>query len=211
MKMQAAIKDLKKLRREFGKIDKEAAKVEKYTILDIKKRAPGMVSTATSKIYKIKKSEVARARTKNKTKNAGKQHVRSAFKGQSLDDFTMVFRGKKTATWDTKAKPKPKPPKTGNKKVFSTRKKYKVTVEVFRGKPTPIKPQGKNRVYVAMIGGKLRPLVVSKDNLPMMKASTSVPQAIMNEQTVAIWRPELNAYVLKRFTHHSKRYWAGNI
>lgn len=211
MALIASIKGLDKVRRELGKIDKEAAKVEKYTIADVKKRAPGMVSTATSKIYKIKKSEVARARTKGANKNAGKQHVRSSFKGQTLDSFTMVFKGRKTATWDTKAKPKPKPTKTGNPKVFSTKKKYNVTVEVFRGKPATIKPQGGHRIFVAMVGGKLRPMVVGSDNRPLIKGSTSVPQAIMHEETKAIWRPELNAFVLKRFTHHSKRYWAGNI
>lgn len=211
MALQMSIKDLDKLKREFNNIDKEAAKVEKYTIADIRKRAPGMVSSATAKVYAIKKSEVARARTKNKTKNTGKQHVRTGFKGQSLDDFIMVFRGRKTATWNTKAKPMPKRPNTGNPKIFSTKKKYTVTTEVFRGKRTPIMPKGGNRVFVATIGGKLRPLVVGESNTPMVHASTSVPQAIMNEQVVNIWRPELNQFVIKRFAHHSKRYWAGNI
>lgn len=211
MALQVGIKELKKLKKNLNSIDQEAAKVEKYTLVDIRKRAPGLVSSATSSIYKIKKSEVARARTKGKNKNAGKQSVRTSFKGESLDDFVMVFKGRKTATWDTKAKPKPKPTKTGNPKVFSTKKKYTVITEVYRGKPAVITPTGDNRVFVAMVGGKLRPMVVGKENKPRVKASTSVPQAIMNEQTVAIWRPELNKYVIKRFAHHSKRYWMGNI
>ena len=211
MALTARFKDFNKLKREFSQIDKVAAKVEKYTLIDIRKRAPGIVSTATSKIYKIKKNEVARARTKNASKYAGKQHVSTGFRGLSLDDFVMVFRGRKTATWDTKAKPKPKPPMTGNPKVFSTKRKYRVTTEVFRGKPAVITPTGGNRVFVAMVGGKLRPMVVGASNKPRVKASTSVPQAIMNEQTVAIWRPELDNLVIKRFEHHSKRYWAGEI
>lgn len=211
MAIKVNIREIEKLRRKFDNIDKEAAKVEKYTISDLKKRAPGMVSSATSQIYAIKKMEVARARSKTASKNAGKQHVRSSFKGKALDDFVMVFTGRKTATWNTKAKPKPKPPATGNNKIFSNRRKYKVTVEVFKGQPTQIKPTGKNRVFVMQKGGKLRPLIVGMDNKPRMKASTSVPQAIMNEKTVAIWRPQLLDYIVKRFKHHSKRYWAGEL
>lgn len=218
MKLNANFnKQLKQLQKDLGSIDKQAAKVEAYTIRDIRSRAPGMVSTATAQVYAIKKSEVARARTKNKSKFAGRQHVKTGFRGQSLNDFTMVFTGKKTATWNIKADGKKEVPTARtwvmqNYKWYNVPAPYKVKAKVFKKqRPQVIKPKGDNRVFVAMVGGKLRPMIVGKDNQPMVKAFTSVPQAILNKQVVAIWKPQLSKLVTTRFSHHTKRYWAGNI
>lgn len=208
MKLNIKLKQIDEIRKEFNGLDKAAAMVERKTLSNVKRKAVTEVKRATSAVYAINQNEVARSQ-QTASKYAGKQHVKTGFRGQSLDDFVMVFTGKKTATWNTKAKPKPKKPKTGNPKVFSTKKKYSVTQEVFRGQRTPIKPKGDNRVFVAMVGGKLRPLVVGNDNRPMIKASTSVPQAIMNEQVVKIWRPEVEQYVVKEFDRLTKLYWKG--
>lgn len=211
MKMDIKLKQVDEIRKELNGLDKMAAKIEKFTLSKVMSSAPGYVAAATAEVYAIKKNEVTRARTKTASKYAGKQHVKTGFRGQSLDDFAMVFTGKKTSTWNTKAKPKPKKPKTGNPKVFSTKKKYTVTQEVFKGQRTPIRPQGDNRVFVAMVGGKLRPLVVGKENNPMVKASTSVPQAIMNEQVVKIWRPRVETLVVSEFDRITKLYWRGEF
>jgi hypothetical protein len=218
MAMKAAIKNLKTLRKEIDGIDKTAAKVERLIISDIKKRAPGKVAAATSKVYAINKNEVARAQSKNASKFAGKQHVKTSFRGQSLDDFTMVFTGKKTATWNIKAGGKPAVPTARtwtmvNYKWYNVPAPYKVTAKVYRKqRPQVIKPKGDTRVFVAMVKGKLRPMVIGKDkDTPLVKAFTSVPQAIMNEEVAQIWRADIKELIIKRYTHHTKRYWKGEI
>lgn len=195
--------------RKLNALDEVAAQAEAYTIKDLKGRVPGMVSKAVAKVYNISASEVAQAqRTKARLTDkqftkANKAHMRTSFRGDSLSSMEVVFTGRKHANWNTKAKPMPAP--RGNK-VFSTAKKYAVTQTVYRGKPVTIHPQGGNRVFVMRRKGKLIPMVVGKSNQPRVKASTSVPQTVMNEQVVDIWKPELNDYIHKHFTKHLKRF-----
>ncbi len=217
MALKLGIKNVKKLQKELKNIDKAAAKVEKYIISDIKKGAVTAVKRATSSVYAIKQNEVARSQSKTPSKYAGKQHVATSFRGKGLDDFTIVFTGKKSATWNIKADGKPTVPTARTwimheYKWYNVPAPYKVTAKVYRKqRPQVIKPKGDNRVFVAMVKGQMRPMVVGKNNEPMVKAFTSVPQAIMNEDVVKIWRPDIQQRIIKSHKHHTKRYWMGQI
>ncbi len=200
--------DAKKCLDELAQLDRIAADVEAYTVKDVRRWLPGHVSSAVSKVYRIRKSEVAACQTRkdgeyHRGRNAGKATVRTSFSGYTLAGFSVTFKGRVLSTWMTKAKPKPKKAKG---KAYSAKRKYRVTQEVFRGKAATINPSAGNRVFVLDIGGKMRPIVAHEEKLHV-HASSSVPQAILNKKTVAIWRPQLNTYLERRFNHHANRLW----
>ena len=214
MKLKLDTKAINKVKKDLANIDASAAKVERYTISDIKRSVPPMVSKAVAEIYNIKQSEVAQAqRTKANLsdkafKTANKKHLRTTFKGKDLSSLYVVFTGRKHANWNTAAKPKPKP---RGSRVFATNKKYTVYQTVLKKQTVPISPKGGNRVFVMMRKGKMIPMVVDDNNEPMVHASTSVPQAVLNKQVVNIWRPKLHALVNDALGRHTKRYWKGEI
>ncbi len=199
--------DAKKCLDELEEIDHIAADVEAYTVKDVRRWLPGHVSSAVSKIYRIRKSEVAACQTRtsndgySRGRNAGKATVRTSFSGYTLAGFSVTFKGRVLANWLTKAKPKPE--KVGGK-AYSSKRAYRVTQEVFRGNAATITPSAGNRVFVLDIGGKMRPIVAHEGKLHV-HASSSVPQAILNDKSVAIWRPQLNTYLELRFSHHANR------
>ncbi len=204
--------DAKKCLDELSRLGEVAADVEWYTVRDLRKWLPGHVSSATSKIYRIRKSEVAACQSKSdpdnprrRGRNAGKATVRTSFSGYSLSDFSVTFRGRVLSSWMTRAKPKPKKV-SGN--AYSAKRKYTVTQEVLRGKPATINPSPGNRVFIADFNGKPRVMVASDDRIHV-HASSSVPQAIMSEKVRAIWEPQLNDYLFKRFNHHADRLFKG--
>ena len=201
--------NFKELQKDLAAIVEDTAKVERYVISDLKKKVPGLVSSAVATIYNIKKSEVARANYKTESQWAGSRKVSLRTEGSTIGGLTFHFRGRRHADWKTTARPKPKPINSG--KVFSNKKKYTTFQEVFRGQKTPITARGNNRVFIANIGGKLVPMVVGAgtSNKPLVKGSSSVPDAILNEKVKAIWQPELNRYVEDRLIHHTNRHLAG--
>lgn len=203
--------ECKEALRKLNALDQVAAKAESYTIKDLKTRVPGLISTATAKIYNLNKKEVAAAHrtkaylSKKKFSEANRAHMRTSFKGDTLDSLTVIFTGRKHANWDTKATPMPEPVSS---RTFSVKQKYAVSQTVYKNKPVVIKPKKKYRVFVLARNGKLLPMIVGSGGRgkPRLKASTSVPQAVMNQDVVRIWRPKLNEYTLKRFNNHLKRF-----
>ena len=206
------------------------AQIEIMACKDIIKWMPGHVSTATAQIYNIKKSEVAQIRSQGVTidlyeegnferlywrgsRNAGKGNVRVSSNGaETVAGLVFTFKGAKHASWTTRAGKQAKVPKARkiikkNGRRYSIPKPYETNVETFKGKRTPIKPRGQNRVFV-MSGkdGNLRAVHIRPgDKRPLAHGSSSLPQAIMNKEVVAIWRPQMNEYIAKRIAHHDKQ------
>ena len=204
------IHNLSELARELEKIEEDTAEIERLTISDLKTKVPPLINKSVSQIYNIKKNEVTRANYKTQSKFADRRKVALSTSGRTIAELTFYFRGRRHADWATTAKPKPKPAKSS--KVFSNKKKYTVYQEVLRGKKTPIQGKGNNRVFIANIGGKLVPMIVTPaENKPRIKGSSSVPDAIVNQQVEAIWRPELNMLVSKLLHRHAQRHSSGAI
>ncbi len=200
---------------ELKQLDGIVAKIETYTVNDLRKWLPGHVSTAVTKVYRIKKSEVVASHAKiatgkggfRRSRNAKNAQVQASYGGYKFDNFEVVFRGRVSATWMTKAKPKPKPTSNG---AFSSKRPYSVTQEVIRGHKPIITPSAGHRVFVMKIGGMMRPMVVGRDEIPKVHGVSSVPHAIFNGRVVAIWKPQMNDYILRRFNHHAKHFWSGS-
>ena len=217
------LSEIDKVRKMLALAPEQLAKAEHYTCSDAYKQAPGMVSDATSRIYALRKSDVAQIKGKWSSKtgeystrgrNAGKGAVRVSMGANpdSISYFTLIFRGRKHAGWLTRANtltnraPKARVKYTdAHGKKRSKLKPYAVTVETYRGKPALIKPKNGNRVFVLQRNGKLLAAVAKRgERMPWVHGSTSVPQAIMNENVVAIWKPRLEEYMVQRFIHHSR-------
>lgn len=196
------------------------ADVEKMACLDLKRWVPAHVSAATAKVYNIPKSEVAQLKaTKaedgsySRGRNAGKGNVRVSTNGaETLAGLSFSFKGAKHANWTTRAGKQAKVP-TARKKIkkngrkYSIPKPYVTTVETFKGQRTPITPRGQNRVFVLNgKDGKLRAMHIRPgDKRPMPHGSSSIPQAILHKDVVAIWQPQMNAYLAKRIANHDKQ------
>lgn len=218
------LSEIDKVRKMLALAPEQLAKAEHYTCSDAYSRAPGMVSDATIQIYALRKSDVAQIKGKWSSKtgeystrgrNAGKGAVRVSMGANPdrISYFTLIFRGRKHAGWLTRAnKSTSRAPKARVKytdahgKKRSKLKPYAVTVETYKGKPALIKPKNGNRVFVLLRNGKLLAAVAKRgERMPWVHGSTSVPQAIMNENVVAIWKPRLEEYMVQRFIHHSRR------
>ena len=211
------------------------ATIEEMTCRDLKTWVPGHVSIATAQIYNITKAEVAQIRSRKVTvenkvgmfvpnsstvdvykrqgRNAGKGNVRVSTNGaETIAGLVFTFKGAKHANWTTRAGKQSKVPKARKKikkdgRKYSIPKPYVTTVETFKGQRTPITPKGTNRVFV-MSGedGKLRAMHIRPgDKRPMPHGSSSIPQAIMNKDVVAIWRPQMQAFIVKKLAHHDKQ------
>lgn len=144
-------------------------------------------------------------------RNAGKGNVRVSSEGTTLANITWIFRGRKHANWTTRAGKQRRVPKArkrikkGNR-TYSVPKPYVTTVETYRGKRTPIRGRNGNRVFVMDGKHGLRAMVVKPGSRrALAHGSSSIPQAIMNEQVVAIWRPQLITYAMQRFMYHAER------
>ena len=83
-------------------------------------------------------------------------------------------------------------------------KAYQITQETFRGQPSVIKPTDRYRAFV--VTGRNRVFIVGEDNNPLIKASTSVPQAIRSREATELWRPILNKKLEDRFFYHFRRF-----
>lgn len=195
--------------RRLNALDEVAAQAESYTIGKLKGRVPTLVSAAVAKVYQIDKNDVARAhKTKasiKKLKNPpkGSAHLRTSFRGTDLSSMEVIFTGRKRSTWNTTATPMPAP--VGSGKTFSTKEKYAVTRTVYRNQPVTLKGNKNYRIFVINRKGQLLPLAVGKKGRkPLAMAATSVPQAVMNQDVVHIWRPKLNDFTLKTFNTRLK-------
>lgn len=197
--------------KELQALNKKAADVERYTVSDIKRRIPGIVSQGVASVYQIKKSDVSslarfkRGVRQSRGRNEGKGKLRAFATGKTISTVAVVFKGSVHADWPTK----PKRPKKSRQTVIrngirrSVPTAYQVTVETFRGNPAVIKPTKGHRVFV--VEGRNRAFIVGADNKPLVKASTSIPQAIENAKSQARWMPELRKRLLERFGHHRRR------
>ena len=193
--------------KELAALEKNAEIVEKRTVSDMRRRIPGAVSEGVCKVYQIRKSEVVSiSSSKGRGRNSGKGSVSASFSGQTIQTLAVTFKGKVHADWPTKPKRRPKGSRIirvgGKRRVVP--KAYQITQETFRGQPSVIKPTDRYRAFV--VTGRNRVFIVGEDNNPLIKASTSVPQAIRSREATELWRPILNKKLEDRFFYHFRRF-----
>lgn len=120
------IKDYKKMKKEFRKLQKAPEIVEKRIVSDFKSRAPGWIAEEVVSVYNIKKREI-------KPSKSGDVSAGSiAVKGKTIKSVSLVYSGRLLTPTHFGMKPK-KPTKSGE---------YKLTVEILKGE---VKTWGRNK------------------------------------------------------------------
>lgn len=220
--------------RELGNIAKNLSrlsdgyeKAQQYTISDLRTKVPGIVSKAVSRFYAIPESYVVAKRARkdaegeyHRGRNKGKGNVRLSTEGKTIASLTFIFRGRKeVAPWPVYVNGKKLSEKAKNKvlqkrvkkkvngKTIQVQVPYTVAQETYRGKPTPLRGKNGNRVFVVKGRlGKYMPVIARpKERKYLPHATSSVPQAVMNPEVAAIWKPLINALALERFNYHCAR------
>lgn len=196
---------------ELTKMKKAAELVEKRTVSDMRRRIPGAVSEGVCKVYAIKKSEVVsivgyRYGKTGRGRNSGKGSVSTSFSGNTIATLTATFTGRVHSNWLVKPKKRPKATRAiivnGIRRVVP--KPYQITQETFRGRPKAITTKPGYRAFV--VTGRNRVFIIKNgEDDPLIKASTSVPQAIKSEEARELWVPILNDKLETRFFYHFER------
>lgn len=92
--VQFGIKNYKKLMKDVEQLRKAPETVIEKTISDVKKSAAGWVANEVTKVYGIKKKEIAPAKSKKGREN---QKLAARFigvKGVTIDELTLVYEGR---------------------------------------------------------------------------------------------------------------------
>ena len=96
-------------------------------------------------------------------------------------------------------------PKRGKRKNFRRKdnEKFWVKVETLRKKPANWEATDAYRVFTLFRGGNNRLAIAKKGEREyLMPKSSSIPQAILNEEVVAQWQPQIEKYIGDRVVHH---------
>ncbi len=206
------IRNFEKLLGSIEEIQASSAKAIKYTISDIRKRAPGMIATQVTGIYNIKKSEITPA--SGKTSKPKKMAGRIRIAGETIDTMTIVYSGRLLTPVHFGMTPKTPP----------QGRKYTLRQQVIKGKKeiigrylatrTPGGPYSKRSHNILMgTGAKSADKVsaipfqrMSENRTDLRKFTTiSMPQMITSEKVAPIIKEGLDDLLRKRLDHHMKR------
>lgn len=174
-------------------MESDAKKVDRFTTNDMRRRIPGIVAKGTAAAYQVGKREVEMmAKRRNK---AGGLSIRSG--GHKISNLEVYFIGPVHSNW-------PVTPKSPSKKRKNKKQApYTVRQTIRRKQPAIVKTKNGYRAYV--ITGRNRVFIVGEDNKPLIKAGTSIPQAIRSKESMKLWQPELNKQLEERFFHNFQR------
>lgn len=196
----------KQIQGKLNKINKEAEKVTKRTLSDIRKRAPGWVATSVTNVYNIKKADVRGAETKGK-KPAGSVKVT----GKKIDEMQLVFEGRLLTPVHFGMTPKV-PPKGKNYTLrMQVKKGQRQTIGRYKAKRTAGGPYSEQSHNILLPTGANSPDKVS--HIPFQRMSKrrndikkfttlSIPQMITSEDVSKDIQETLSENVGKRLDHH---------
>ena len=196
----------KQIQGKLNKINKEAEKVTKRTLSDIRKRAPGWVATSVTNVYNIKKADVRGSETKGK-KPAGSVKVT----GKKIDEMQLVFEGRLLTPVHFGMTPKV-PPKGKNYTLrMQVKKGQRQVIGRYKAKRTAGGPYSEQSHNILLPTGANSPDKVS--HIPFQRMSKrrndikkfttlSIPQMITSEDVTKDIQETLNENVGKRLDHH---------
>lgn len=186
---------------------------------DIAARAPHHIGKAVSTRYTIKTlSAIKRRSVGSESKFSERGDTSLKVSGDFENNFSLVFTGKVFSEWPTKANGRQTIPKLrkvrANKKLgikeHKERPKYTVTRSVFRGKYTKLEANSSdNSVYAikSQFSGQLVPMMRTKGRPKSLTiGATSIPQAIIQPETVKLWEQPMIDMIDKRIEHAVDRH-----
>lgn len=214
------------------------ARANELLLSDVKTRVPGKIGSAVSKVYNIQKSHVMQLKAYKVTetgeytrgRNSGKGNVRfhsggdfSSMLGASSKSLTFHFTGASNEYWPTmelgktqKKSLKNQKRKWSHKKASEVWKKaknaYGVKVTTFRKKPVKWYRNDSYRVFTKLYNGNKR-LAIARtgERRYLIPKTSSIPQAILNEDVVRIWQPQVSELLVKRWNNIVKQLRNGRV
>lgn len=199
--IQCQVKNYEKLTKDIRDIEKASEKALKNTVSDMKARAPGLIASAVTDAYNIKKSEVTPSKSSKPKKMAGTIKI----KGDTLESLRFIYEGRLLTPTHFGMKPTTRPAAkvsaNGKKKRAAA---YTVTSEI---KKNQRKALGSDVFLGSNKGSGQIPFQrAGKERTPILSVKTlSMPQMITNDKTSADIEAKLREGLQARLEHHTKR------
>lgn len=195
--MSVDFKNCKELQGKLHKIEKASTKALDSAIRDTVSRAPAQVSKAVTEKYNIKKSEMTAAGKQAKAGSKKIGTVKAA--GHSLHSVALIYKGRRLTPLHFGMTPKSLP---------ASGRRYKLTVQVFKGKKVPLKGPSDRPVFLGSNkGGSYIPFqrAGSKSHPIHSVKAVGIPQMIDNKEVRKRIDEYLGETMIKRYEHQAKR------
>ncbi|MCH5315735.1 MAG: phage tail protein [Eubacterium sp.] len=187
----------KQLKGKLQKIEKASTKALDSAIRDTVSRAPAQVTKAVTEKYNIKKSEMTAAGKQAKAGSKKIGTVKAA--GHSLHSVALVYKGRRLTPLHFGMTPKALP---------ANGRRYKLKVQIFKGKKVPLKGPSDRPVFLGSNkGGGYIPFqrAGSKSHPIHSVKAVGIPQMIDNKDV----RKKIDKYIgdtmIKRYEHQANR------
>ena len=201
-------KGTKKIKEYFRGLEKDLNKVAHNTATDLVKRAPKIIGDAIAEEYAVSSSA------------ARKKHARieTAWNpwGSGVWGARITFTGARRASWPVYANGRQTVPKSRFKlKRFKGEtekepKPYEVSMEVYRGKRTPLRTAASgSKPFVQRRKqdkkGVIAYIYSTTDKRVYPHIGPSIPETITNPKVKEKWQDRLRALAEVRLQHNAKR------
>ncbi len=189
--------NIEELKGKMRKIEKAGTKALDSAIRDTVSRAPAQVSKAVTEKYNIKKSEMTAA---GKEAKAGSKKIGTVkVAGHSMHSVALTYKGRRLTPLHFGMTPKALP---------ANGRRYRLTVQVFKGKKVPLKGPSDRPVFLGSNkGGGYIPFqrAGSKSHPIYSVKAVGIPQMIDNKEVRAKIDEYLGETMIKRYEHQAKR------
>lgn len=195
--MSIDFKNVKEIEKKLNKVDKASQKALDMAVRDTVSRAPAQVTKAVTKKYNIKKSEVTAAGKQAKTSKTKIGVIK--LQGQTIKNIALIYKGRRLTPVHFGMKPKSLP---------ASKRRYNLSVEVFKGKRKPLVGQSDRPVFLGSnngsgyipfqrAGAKAHPIWSVK--------AVGIPQMIDNDEVREDIDKNIAKTLLKRYEHQANR------
>lgn len=200
--MSISFKNLKDINRQVRKISEASQKALDLTIKDTVSRAPAQVTKVVTSKFNIKKSEMTAA-GKSAVKN--KKRIGSIkVSGNKADSIALVYTGSRLTPIHFGMRPTTLP---------ANKRRYKLTVEVFKGKRKPLKGPSDRPVF---LGSNNAENMEDRRDIPFQRygkrphpifsvKAVGIPQMIDNKEVRTEINKNISELMGKRYEHQAKR------
>lgn len=207
------IENFEKLLGDINDIQNAGKVAVKNTLKDVKARAPGWIAAEVTKVYNIKKAEITPSRGKPTGKEKKMAGTISAH-GDTIEDFTITYRGRLLTPVHFGMTPKAPPPGRNYTLKMQVLKGKKEVIGRYKSKRKPNGPYSKRSHNILMGTGNTQS--EGTNYIPFQRMSTrrldlkkfttiSVPQMITSERTHDAIMNKLYEETSKRLEHNLNR------
>ena len=209
------IENLDKLLGDINSIQNAGKDVVKYTLKDVKARAPGWISEEVRKVYNIQKSDIQPTNQKNADGTKKKMAGTISAHGDTIENFTITYKGRLLTPVHFGMTPKAPPHGRGYTLKMQVLKGKKEVIGRYKSKRKPNGPYSKRSHNILMGTGNTQgegtnyiPFQrMSTRRLDLKKFTTiSVPQMITSERTHDAIMDRLHVETSKHLEKHFNRF-----